>query len=294
MTEHKTTRHRFTWDRIKNLFGRLSKHAFLIAVVIFSLAPIFWLVTIAFRPVEETYVTPMKLLPSTLTLENTTLVIEKLPKLILLYRNSIIITGTTVFLVVICTSLAGFAFARLKFPGRDILFWLVVAAMFMPKSMMIPGLYEVLRKLDLIDTLGGLIMPYTGWFLSLNLFIMRSAFQSIPRDLEDAAIVDGASTFRLYSQLMMPLVSTSLVTVAILTFVPVWGEYLFAFTFTTSMSTMPMSVGIKFLQAGPAQGEWTFPVASMAVIISFIPPLIIYLGLQRWFSKGLLEGALKF
>jgi ABC-type glycerol-3-phosphate transport system permease component len=294
MTEHKTQRRRFAWDRFKNLFGGASKHAFLIAVVIFSLAPIFWLVTIAFRPVEETYVTPMKLLPSTLTLENTTLVIEKLPKLILLYRNSIIITGTTVFLVVICTSLAGFAFARLKFPGRDILFWLVVAAMFMPKSMMIPGLYEVLRKLDLIDTLGGLIMPYTGWFLSLNLFIMRSAFQSIPRDLEDAAIVDGASTFRLFSQLMMPLVSTSLVTVAILTFVPVWGEYLFAFTFTTSMSAMPMSVGIKFLQAGPAQGEWTFPVASMAVIVSFIPPLIIYLGLQRWFSKGLLEGALKF
>ncbi|MFC2025668.1 carbohydrate ABC transporter permease [Chloroflexota bacterium] len=294
MTEHKTTRHRFTWDRFKNLFSSVSKHTFLIVVVIFCLAPVFWLITIAFRPVEETYVTPMKLLPSTLTLENTTLVIEKLPKLILLYRNSIIITGVTVFLVVLCTSLAGFAFARLKFPGRDILFWLVVAAMFMPKSMMIPGLYEVLRRLDVLDTLGGLILPYTGWFLSLNLFIMRSAFQSIPRDLEDAAIVDGASTWRLYSQLMLPLVSTSLVTVAILTFVPVWGEYLFAFTFTTSMTSMPMSVGIKFLQAGPAQGEWTFPVASMAVIVSFIPPLIIYLGLQRWFSKGLLEGALKF
>ncbi len=283
----------FTLDRFKRYLRTIVKHAFLIGVVLVSLAPIFWLVTIAFRPVEETYVTPMQLLPRTLTLENTKIVIEKLPKLVLLYRNSFIITGGTVFLVVICTSLAGFSFARLQFPAREILFWLVVAAMFMPKSMMIPGLFDVLRKLKLLDTLPGLILPYTGWFLSLNLFIMRSAFQSIPKDLEDAAIIDGASSYRLY-RLMMPLIAPSIVTVAILTFVPVWGEYLFAFTFTTSQSAMPMSVGIKFLQAGPAQGEWTFPVASMAVILSFIPPLIIYLGLQRWFTKGLLEGALKF
>jgi ABC-type glycerol-3-phosphate transport system permease component len=280
--------------KISKFFGRFSKHAFLIGIAFFSLAPIIWLLTIAFRPVEETYVTPMQLLPKTLTLENTTLVIEKLPKLLILYRNSFIITGSTVALVVLIASLAGFVFARMEFPGRDFFFWMVVAGMFMPKSMMIPGLYEVLRKFDLLDTLAGLILPYTGWFLSLNIFIMRSAFQSIPRDLEDAAIMDGASPYRLFAQLMMPLVATSTVTVAILTFVPVWGEYLYAFTFTTNQSAMPMSIGIKFLQAGPAQGEWTFPVASMAVILSFIPPMIIYIGLQRWFSKGLLEGALKF
>jgi ABC-type glycerol-3-phosphate transport system permease component len=293
MSNPATTRTTFTVDRFKRYLRTFGKHAFLICVVLVSLAPIIWLTTIAFRPVEETYVTPMQLLPRTLTLENTKIVVEKLPKLVLLYRNSFIITGTTVIMVVICTSLAGFSFARLKFPAREVLFWLVVAAMFMPKSMMIPGLYDVLRRLKLVDTLPGLIFPYTGWFLSLNLFIMRSAFQSIPRDLEDAAIIDGASTYRLY-RLMLPLIAPSIVTVAILTFVPVWGEYLYAFTFTSKLSTMPMSVGIKFLQAGPAQGEWTFPVASMAVILSFIPPLIIYLGLQRWFSKGLLEGALKF
>jgi multiple sugar transport system permease protein len=293
MTIPTTEQTSFKYDRLKRYLTTFGKHAFLIGIAFASLAPLLWLLTIAFRPVEETYVTPMQLLPRTLTLENTKIVIEKLPKLVLLYRNSFIITGTTVFLVVICTSLAGFAFARLQFPGLNIFFWMIVAAMFMPKSMMIPGLFEVLRKLKLIDTLLGLILPYTGWFLSLNLFIMRSAFQSIPKDLEDAAIIDGASNYHLY-RLMMPLIAPSIVTVSILTFVPVWGEYLYAFTFTSSLSTMPMSVGIKFLQAGPAQGEWTFPVASMAVILSFIPPLIIYLGLQRWFTKGLMEGALKF
>jgi ABC-type glycerol-3-phosphate transport system permease component len=283
-----------TVDRFKSYLSTFFKHAFLLAIVFFSLSPILWLLGIAFRPVEETYQTPMKLLPQTLTLENTRVVIEKLPKLVILYRNSFVITGVTVTAVVIITALAGFVFARIEFPGRDFFFWLVVAAMFMPKSMMIPGLYEVLRKLKIMDTLPGLFMPYTGWFLSLTTFIMRSAFASIPRDLEDAAVIDGASPFRLFSRVMFPLVTPSVVTVAILTFVPVWGEYLYAFTFTSSQSAMPMSIGIKFLQSGPAQGEWTFPVAAMAVILSFIPPMLIYIGLQRWFTRGLLEGALKF
>jgi len=93
---------------------------------------------------------------------------------------------------------------------------------------------------------------------------------------------------------MIPLTTPSVVTVAILTFVPIWGEYLWAFTFTNTVQAMPMSVGIKLLQAGPEMAEWTFPVAAMAVLVSFIPPLLIYIGLQRWFTKGLMEGALKF
>ena len=102
----------FTSARFKRYLTVFSKHAFLIFVALVSLAPIIWLITIAFRPVEETYVTPMQLLPRTFTLENTKIVIEKLPKLVLLYRNSFIITGATVFLVVLCTSLAWLRFCQ--------------------------------------------------------------------------------------------------------------------------------------------------------------------------------------
>jgi ABC-type glycerol-3-phosphate transport system permease component len=270
------------------------KHVFLIAVALFSLGPLLWLISIAFRPVEETYVIPMKLFPSTLTLSNAYLVIQMLPKLIMFYRNSFIITGVSVLLILMISSLSGFVFARMKFPGRDIIFWVIVASMFLPKSMSIPGLYEVLQKMDLLDTTTGLAFAYTGWFLPLSIYIMRSAFSSIPKDLEDAAIVDGCSPLRTYWQIMMPLVLPSLVTVAILTFVPIWGEYLYAFTFTTTLNSMPMSIGVQLLKPSPASGEWTFPVASMAILISFIPPLLVYFGLQRWFTKGLMEGALKF
>ncbi len=284
----------WTYQMFARRFSTFLKHLFLVGVALFSLAPLLWLISIAFRPVEETYVIPMKLFPSTLTLENARLVIEMLPKLIMFYRNSFIITGSSVFLILLISSISGYVFARMKFPGRDFFFWLVVVSMFLPKSMSIPGLYEVLQKMRLIDTTTGLTLAYTGWFLSLSLYIMRNSFSAIPKDLEDAAVVDGCSPLRLYWQIMMPLVAPALVTVAILSFVPIWGEYLYAFTFATTLKSMPMSIGIQLLKPSPASGEWTFSVASMAILISFIPPLLAYFGLQRWFTKGLMEGALKF
>ena len=285
---------KLTHSVVARRLSTIFKHLFLISVAIFSIAPLLWLISIAFRPVEETYVIPMKLIPSTLTLDNINLVIAILPKLVLFYRNSFIITGGSVVLILVISSLSGYVFARMKFPGRDAIFWTIVISMFLPKSMSIPGLYEVLQKMSLIDTTTGLTFAYTGWFLALSIYIMRSAFSSIPKDLEDAAIVDGCSTLRLYWQVMMPLVTPSLVTVAILTFVPIWGEYLYAFTFATTLQSMPMSIGVQLLKPAPSSGDWTFPVASMAILISFIPPLLVYFGMQRWFTKGLMEGALKF
>ncbi len=269
----------------------------LIVGAFLSLAPFLWLMGVAFRPVEEAYVVPMDLVPRHLTLENLELVLERFTRatsLVMLYRNSIIITGATVLFVVFCTTLSGFAFARLRFPGRNLIFWLLTIGMWMPISTALPALYQMMSSLDLIDTLPGLILPYTAWNLALGNFIMRSAFSSIPKDLEDAATIDGASTLRLFRDVMLPLASSSLVTVAIFTFVPVWGEYLLAFTFTTRVDAMPISIGIRLLNPGAATGEWTFPVAATAALISFIPPMIIYFGLQRWFTKGLMEGALKF
>jgi len=282
--------HRF----LSHYRGKVLQHVFLIGVGLFSLGPVLWLLGIAFRPIEETYVTPMNLLPRTLTLENTEFVFKKLPQLVNLYYNSFIIVGVTVISVVIMSSLAGFAFGRLEFPGRDLIFWVVMASMFMPRSMAIIGLFNILHMFRLLDTLPGLFLPYTAWFLALNTFIMRSAFTSIPKEMEDAARIDGCSLWQLFWKIMMPLARTSTVSVAIFTFVPVWGEYLFAFTFTSTMKAMPISIGVKLLQTGAFSADWTFPVAAMAVLISFIPPLIIYIGLQRWFSKGLMEGALKF
>lgn len=285
---------RMTPERLRRYLNEALKHGFMWAVALFSLAPFLWLLGIAFRPESETYTTPMPLLPKTLTLENFTYAFTRVPELVVIYRNSIIVTGVTVASVIVITSLAGYAFARLDFPGRNLIFWSVLVTMFMPRVMTIPALYQLLSKFDLLDTWPGLFLPYTAYWLPLNMFIMRSAFEAIPKDLEDAAIIDGCSNWRAFWQVMLPLAASSAVTVGIFTFVPVWGEYIFAFTFTSTMDAMTLGPGIKLLQPGPATGEWTFPVAACAALLAFTPAILIYIGFQRWFSKGLLEGALKF
>lgn len=209
------------------------------------------------------------------------------------YRNSLIITGVTVLCVVLVSGLAGYAFARLEFPGKNLLFWAVLVSMFMPVTIGLPALYEMLAKLRLLNTLQGLILPYTAMHLAVNTLIMRGVVAAIPQELEDAAIIDGCSRVGVFRRIMMPLGASGLVTVAIFTFVPVWGEYLLATTFVDSAQVMPLAIGIKLLQSSPATAEWTFPVAA-AALIAFIAAAVIFILLQKWFTKGLMEGALKF
>jgi multiple sugar transport system permease protein len=272
----------------------LLKHIVLLVSVFGSLAPFLWLVSIALRPVTETYVAPMPILPSRLTLEHFSEMTAMAPLMVDYYRNSFVITGVSVGAVVLIASLSGYAFARLHFPARDLIFWIVVATMFLPAMIAVPSLYVLLTHLNLLDTWLALILPYTGWFLPVSVFIMRGIFQTIPKDLEDAARIDGASPWQIFWRIMLPLGFSGAIVVAIFAFVPIWGEYLFSFTFTSTAAAMPMSVGIRFFEPSPATGKYTFNVAAAAALVMFVPSLVVYASLQKWFSKGLMEGALKF
>ena len=274
--------------------GNLFVYGVLSLAAAAAVFPFFWITCVAIRPITETYKTPITILPHALTLENFDQVLTKLPNMATFYQNSLIITGVTVLCVVLISGLAGYTFGRLKFPGRNLLFWAVLFSMFLPITIGLPALYEMEAKFRLLNSLQGLIMPYISMQLAVNVLIMRGVFAAIPQDLEDAAIIDGCSQWGVFRRIMMPLGASGLVTVAIFTFVPVWGEYLLAVTFVDSAQVMPLAVGIKLLQSSPATAEWTFPVAAAAALITFIPAALIFIVLQKWFTKGLMEGALKF
>jgi multiple sugar transport system permease protein len=274
--------------------GTVVKHTLLLLACFASLAPFLWLVSIAFRPTVETYVIPMPIVPRTLTLENFVQMSLRVPQMAIYYRNSFVITGAAVAAVVAISALSGYAFARLRFPGRDLIFWVVVATMFLPSMIAVPSLYKLLSDADLLDTWLGLILPYTGWHLPVSVFIMRGVFTTIPKELDDAARIDGCSPLQLFWRIMLPLGISGAVVVATFAFVPIWGEYLFSFTFTSTTNAMPMSVGIRFFEPSPATGQYTFNVATAAALIMFLPSMLVYLLLQRWFTKGMMEGALKF
>lgn len=274
--------------------GTAAKHGVLLLAVFISLAPFLWLFSISLRPVAETYVIPMPLLPSRLTLEHFADMTAMAPLMAVYYRNSFAITGFSVAAIVAISCLTGYAFARLRFPAREPLFWLVVTAMFLPSMIAVTPLYVLLSNLDLLDTWAGLILPYTGWYLPVSVFIMRGIFESIPREIEDAARIDGASAWQTFWRIMLPLGASGAIVVAIFAFVPIWGEYLFSSTFTTTSNSIPMSVGIKFFEPSPATGKYTFNVATAAALVMFVPSMLVYVTLQKWFTKGLMEGALKF
>jgi ABC-type glycerol-3-phosphate transport system permease component len=259
-----------------------------------SLAPFIWLLSISLRPVTETYVVPMPLLPSRLTLEHFADMTAMAPQMAIYYRNSFAITGFSVAAIVAISCLTGYAFARLRFPAREPLFWLVVTAMFLPSMIAVTPLYVLLSDLNLLDSWTSLILPYTGWYLPVSVFIMRGIFESIPREIEDAARIDGASAWQTFWRIMLPLGASGAIVVAIFAFVPIWGEYLFSSTFTSTSNAMPMSVGIKFFEPSPATGKYTFNVATAAALVMFVPSMLVYVTLQKWFTKGLMEGALKF
>ena len=206
--------------------------------------------------------------------------------------DSTVITGRTVALTCIAASMGVFAFARIKFPGREVIFWFIVSTLFIPITTAIAALYLQMFEMRLLDTRIGLILVYSAWQLAMGLLIMRGIFGAIPKELEESARIDGASMWQVLWRVYAPLGRGGIVIVGLITFVYAWGEYLIAFTFVGT-DVVPMSLAIQFFEPSPSDPNYNFNVAVAAALVMFVPSILIYLVFQRQFSKGLMEGALK-
>ncbi len=281
-------------ERFRKFLTTGAIHILLIMGVMISMFLLFWLVCVSIKPVRETYSIPITILPRSLTLDNFRQALFEMPLVARYYANGLIVTLGAVGSILLISALAGYAFARLQFPGRDFIFWIMVGTIFFPYTVSLPALYQLLYSFRLTDTLLGLILPYTALWLRLGTLIMRQVFLSIPREIEEAAIIDGCSRFGAFWRVLLPLVTNGWVVVGIFTFVPIWGEFMLAYTITSSPKSMPISIGMKMLQPDPAFGEWTLPVATSMALAIFIPSLVIFIIFQKWFARGLTAGALKF
>lgn len=276
----------------RRYLGPLARHALLLFFVVVILLPLIWVVASSFKSIPELYRVPTTLFPTEPTLTSYQFVLTEVPKLPQYYENSLVVTSVSVVLAGIIASLAGYAFARLDFPGRDQIFWGLVISIFLPTSITsLFAVYELTDRLQLLDTWFGLILPYTAGALIVSTFIMRSVFSSIPGELQDAARIDGCNTLTVFYRIMLPLGAMGIVVITILNFVNIWGEYLLARTLTyENARTLP--VEISLLQ--PQTGEWHFNTVTAAYMLMFGPAFLVLVALQRWFLRGLSEGALKF
>ncbi len=265
--------------------------ASLIFVAAIFLFPILWILLTSFKTNTEIYQVPITYLPHKFTVENYISMFKQLPYYTFYFRNSMVITASTVVLVLAFSTLAGYGFGRLEFKGSNLLFSFIMAILAIPYLVYLIPVYIMESKLNLLDTHLGLILPYVALNLPFGIFIMRGTFRTIPSELEDSARIDGCSAFQVFLKIMLPLSIQGVVTVAILTFVIVWGEFLFALTIMESSFMKTLPVGIVLLREEGM--SWAYGSLSAAVVVSIVPVILFFIVLQKYFVRGMIEGSLK-
>jgi ABC-type glycerol-3-phosphate transport system permease component len=276
---------RSTWNEI-------GKHVFMVVVAAVLMLPILWIIGSALRSAQDFFQPPHSFFPRRWTLQNFAAVFTEYPQIKDYYLNSIVIAVVVVPITVVISCLAGYGFARLHFPGRNIIFWAMAITMYFPVGIARTfSIYELTDRMGLIDTRLGLILPYLSLGLVVYIFVLRGNFQEIPVELEDAARIDGASAVGVFLRIMVPLARNGIIVVAVLALIRVWGEYILALYLTTQQA-VPLAYGLTFMQQSLGV-DASFPYIAAVYALSALPMILIFLVLQPWFMKGLMSGALK-
>jgi len=260
-------------------------------VSLIFLAPFLWSLFTSFKATKEIYSVPVTILPERVVLDHYRYVVTGVPDFITYFKNSVVVSVVSVFLVVLLSSLAGYALARFEFRGaRTALFFLLVI-LGLPWGIFLIPIYILENAVGLVDKTLGLIFPYVALNLPLATIIMRGTFRAIPSVMEDASRIDGCSPLQTWSLVMLPLARGGLAANIIFTFITVWGEFMYARTLMQSTETKTLAVGITELQI--EGGSWPYGVLSATIILSIIPTLILFIVLQKYFTQAILEGSLK-
>jgi raffinose/stachyose/melibiose transport system permease protein len=206
------------------------------------------------------------------------------------YKNSVIIAAAAVVLSVGVSSLAAYAFARLRFFGKQPLFFLILAGVMLPLQVVLVPLYRLLSSLDLLSTYQGMIALYVAFTVPFGIFVLTGFFRSIPTEIEEAARIDGCSRLQSYWHIALRLAAPGLVTMIILEVIWFWNEYLVALTFVQKESMRTVMLGVMVM-ANTFQLD--FALLTAGIVIAVVPPILVYFFFQKYLIRGLTAGALK-
>ncbi len=251
------------------------------------LAPLLWALVTAFKPNSEVYTKPYSINIATLSFRAFVDVFRSTPFHIY-FLNTLIITVACTGGVIATSSMAGYAFARLAFPGRNVIFALFIATMMIPRQVTLVPTFIIMRWLGLIDTRLSLIIP--GVLSVFGTFLMRQFFITVPQDYEDAAKVDGCGVARRFLKVMMPFAKSTIATLTLLTIMAVWNDYLYPLVFLNSEMKRTLTLGLALFRS-EADIRWNTLMAG--VIISNLPILVSFLTAQKYVIKGVALSGLK-
>jgi multiple sugar transport system permease protein len=272
-----------------SIVGSVLKYFFLVILGAWMLLPFFWMISASLMTSSEIIAKPPPLLPSIPQWGNYIKISQVIP-LGRSYLNSLIVTSLTVFGILFTSSITGFAFAKYRFPGRDVLFTLILSTMMIPFFVILIPVFYIVKQLGWINNLMGLVLP--NIVNAYGIFMMRQFMMGIPDEFLDAARIDGASEFRIYWQIVLPLTGPALVTLGVFNMVSIWNAFLWPMLVlqTTDLYTIPLALNSLRTYGMEAQ---VLNLQMAGTFLGTIPALIVFVFLQRYFTKGIVLSGLK-
>ncbi|MFA7118638.1 MAG: carbohydrate ABC transporter permease [Sphaerochaetaceae bacterium] len=273
----------------KKFMISLLKTIILAVFAICFMLPLLWMFSSSLKGPTEVFGYPMKWIPKTIRWSNYVKVwTDPDIPFLRLYYNSLFIVIFSIIGCLLTSSLAGYAFAKMDFAGKDILFMLLLATMMIPSQVTIIPRFMLFKMIGLYNTHWALILP--SWFSVTAIFLLRQTYHSLPNELIDAAVIDGCSHRIIWLRVLLPLTKPALVSLMVLQFISGWNEYLSAIVFLLDKSLYTVSQGVQYYYASEAQ-EFNFTMA--AATSAVIPIIILFISAQKYFIEGIASSGMK-
>lgn len=273
----------------KNLFKKIFVYVLLIVFAAFFVIPFLWVLSTSLKGENQVFTIPIRWIPKSFHWDNYLKVFDRMPFLIYL-KNSVFISAVSIIGVVLSSSIVAYAFSNLNWPGRDALFIFVLATMMLPMQVTMIPLFVMFKNLGWLNTFKPLTVPAFFGGGAFNIFLLRQFFLTIPKDLLDSARIDGCSEFKIYWKIVLPLAKPALATVAILTFMFTWNDFLGPLIYLSDKMKGTLALGLGMF-VGQHLTEWTLLMA--ASILMMLPMIFIFFFFQKYFIQGFTMSGLK-
>jgi multiple sugar transport system permease protein len=273
--------------RRSGLVGKVLRYTVLILGAASMIIPFLWMLSTALKAPGSVLTRTPQLIPAEPTLASFREVFDVIPLDRMLF-NSVLVTTLIVASQILTGSLAAYAFARMRWPGRDALFMVYLATLMIPSQVTITPLFILMKQLGWINTYQGLILP--SIVSAFGTFLLRQAMLSIPREYEEAAFLDGANHWQVYRTIALPMILPALATLAVLASMAAWNDFLWPLFVVNDKELMTLPVGLSLLQ-GQYTSDWNLMMAG--AVVSVVPIILVFLAAQRTFINGMLQSGLK-
>jgi multiple sugar transport system permease protein len=260
-----------------------------VLIMFYALLPVAWIVSLSFKAGDD--ITNQKFWPTNWSWENYDIVFSS-DLFTTALRNSVGISLIATAISVVLAMLAAYAIARLEFPGKSLILGVALAITVFPIIAIATPLFNLWRTIGLYDTWLGLIIPYLSFSLPLSIYVLSAFFREIPWEMEQAAQVDGATSWQAFRKVIVPLAAPGVFTAAILTFFAIWNDFIFGITLTSSEAARPVPAALAFFSGASTFSQPTAPIAAASVVVT-IPVIILVLAFQQKIVAGLTNGAVK-